>query len=236
MKNTLILISAISLIIYLVSCSDNSVIITGGKTETLSGQIQNWNLGSHKKMISIATLEDTSYLSLVMDSCMIDSQGKFTINIETPLDSALKLFTLYDTMCTHHTVINPTDLYFCYIDLAVEDSTYTFLGYLYRSNDSSQNYYSGKIYCDLYYFDNGGSITGTDTCNYSGIIYIESSNVTLVRGWNSIFRVYDSVSNNFTKLRAVTQPQNVQWYFHGFTEKTERSGKFYKRNPYLKGR
>lgn len=187
-------------------------------------------------MISIATLEDTSYLSLVMDSCTIDSQGKFTINIGTPLDSALKLFTLYDTMCTHHTVINPSNLYFCYIDLAVEDSTFTYLGYAFQSNDSTQNYYSGKIFCDIYYFDEGGSITGTDTCNFSGTIYIDSSNVTQVRGWNSIFRVYDSVSNNFTKLRAVTQQQNVQWYYHGFTDKTERAGKFYKRENLRKGR
>jgi hypothetical protein len=236
MMKLFLLATAVLFTVYFAGCGNDNEIITNEQKATFSGQIQNWNLGSNKKMISIATLEDTSYLSLVMDSCTIDSQGKFTINMGTPMDSALKLFTLYDTMCTHHTVINPSNLYYCYIDLAIEDSSYNFLGYLYRSNDSTQNYYSGKIYCDLYYFDNGGSITGTDTCNYSGIIYIQSSSVTQVSGWNSIFRVYDSVSNNFVKLRTTTQPQNVQWYFHSFTDKTEKQGEFYRRDALMKGR
>ena len=237
MKKTLFFTLAVLLTIYFASCKDDTITGGGGnETPSISGKIENWHLGSDKKLYLLANAGDTVIRSFILDSCNIDSLGNFTINLKAPVDSMLMYFRFNDSLCTHHSIISPMGVRYCYSEFLVKGSSTSYLGSLSRSNDSVQLPYTGKIFAYSYYFNAGGSITGTDTCNYGQPVMIEHNEVTQTRGWNSLFVVYDSVTSNVIRVSITTQPHTVQWYFSGIYDKNENLGKIYRRNPYFKGR
>lgn len=226
------LLSTVIFIICFAGCGDNTVSTsTSIQKLSISGKIMNWNLGKDKKLLAEANGGDTGWITVTMDSCVIDSAGNFTISLDTPPDSVLMHYNLNDTNCTHHTVINPTGLRFCYMDFTVVDSTHHSLGDVYRSTDTLAEEHTGKINSYIYYFNGSGSVMGTDTCNY-GTIWIETSSVTQSKGWNWLYDVYDSVATNLRRLTITTQQQVVQWYLFRHYDASE--GKFYPRKYLMK--
>ena len=153
MKKILFLTTAVLLTIYFAGCKENSVTYNSKQNGTVSGKIQNWNLGSNKKLIAIIHGGDTLSISLVFDSCAIDNTGNFAMNLDTPPDSLLMLYKLNDTLCTHHTVIEPVDLNYCTVDFLVKDSVNSTVGFIYSSNSTLPNIFSGKINSYWYYFN-----------------------------------------------------------------------------------
>jgi hypothetical protein len=236
MKKILFLTTAVLFTIYFTTCKNDT--ITGGgsqvnETPTLSGKILNWNLGSGKKLIARAYGGDSGSVSVILDSSVIDSYGNFTIKLYYPPDSLWRAFSLTGT-CTRHTVINPADLKFCYMYLFVEDSTRTYIGSLFRSNDSAYWANTGKTFCDLDCFNSSGSIMGTDTCTDGAFTrLIETSNVVQTKGWDSLYIIYDSAGINFARFTNTTQPQVVQWYLYRYAP-GDRQLNFYQRKYLMK--
>lgn len=235
MKKILFLTAAVVFIIYFISCKDDTV--TGGgngnEAPTISGKIENWNLGSGKKIIAVAYNYDTITNEVGLDTGLIDNAGNFMLKLNTPPDSLLTLFEM-GPMCTHHTLANPADLRSCGSRFTVEDSNNNTVGTVYRCTDSTPINYSGKTYAYLDYFNSSGSITGTDTC-IGAIMDIVTRNTTESKGWNSSYLIFDSVASNLEKVRITTQPQVVQWYlirYHGGAT----ADKFYQRNYLMKGK
>lgn len=237
MKKILLLTAAVLVTIYFAGCKDNTV-IDGLKIvqPPISGKIQNWRLGSGKKLYLLANGGDTAPVSIVLDSCTIDSIGNFTINLSTPPDSVLKLFRgVIGSMCTNHSIINPAGLRYCSTGFLIKDTSNAYIGYIYRSSDTSQPH-TGKVLANLYYFNGGGNITGTDTCSYEISMLIEHNEITQTIGWNSLFIVYDSVYGVVSKVTITTEPQTVQWYFNVYLDRGEKQGEFHERKYLMKGK
>jgi hypothetical protein len=237
MKKILFLTTAVLVTIYFVSCKDNTV-IDGLRIAQppFSGKIENWRLGSGKKLLAIAQRRDSAVRSLVLDSCTIDSLGNFKLNLPTPADSMLMLYGIIGVMCTKHSIINPVGLRYCSTDFLVKGSSGSYLGSIFRASDSSQVTYTGKVLANLYYFNSGGSITGTDTCTYELSSVIEHNEVTQTKGWNSLFIVYDSVYGVNSKVRITTDAQTVKWYFSAIHDKSEKHSEFFQRKYLMKGK
>jgi hypothetical protein len=216
-KIILILIfNMILIMMFLTSCKENIVTNSGSNSNVLSGKIENWHLGSDKYVVAYAERFDTVFMKIALDSSNIDNTGSFILHFVTPPDSVLSNIKFYDSsFCTGEIIVNPQESRFSYILLQINVGG-NGLGTIWRSSDSLDPH-TGQCMVWNLYADRNGTISGHDSCNYTGFIAIESFNVNSIKGWNSWFVKYnDYDTNKVNETITSSQPQEVKWYFRPY--------------------
>lgn len=219
MKTIIKTLSIFIIIFFIHSCSNDTVVspppVSG--PFILSGNIENWTLGSGIKLR--AELYDSNYvLPLILDSNII-SNGAFSLKFNTPPDSFLYPIIFYsDTSCVNNVTINPSNTKSSNsvgLDL-FNDSVQ--IGYIYRSNYVMDTIpIVGQFFTYYLYLNQNVSITGSLICNnvyyHDTIIY----NVSGTKGWNKMVVLYNSYSNNSMKVTVSSnEPAGGKWYVHAW--------------------
>ncbi len=211
------IISLILIIFFVlvIGCSDNSITNGGSNSNSISGKIENWHFGKNKKL-KVSASNYVGPYSLVIDSCMIDSTGNFSVKCITPPDSCFSAFDLKDSSCYNTIIVNPAAAKYSYIGFEVYD-TLNETGILFRSSDSISVNHEGQTQAFYFCIDRACTINGLDSCNLNGNIHINLWSANFSKGWNTLYLTYNSYNPpSYMKVtQSTSQPQVVKWYYIG---------------------
>jgi len=200
-------IISISVIFY--SCDDSGLIETE-KTYNISGTVNNWTQGSR---ILKAMVYDSAGANLFLaDSTSISSSGAFEMKLKSPPDNFPWLYVSTDTSCTHHAVVNPSNLKICRVQFRVFDSTNTAIGSITRRNFDIV-ITAGSYIAEYIYFNSDASITGSDTC--FGYV-VTNFNLTGTIGWNKSVILFNTYMPPVSVIATVSNTEpNLGWWSFG---------------------
>lgn len=233
MKSLIKILPVLFIAILIYSCGEDTVSPTvNTNMNTISGKIEDWTFGD-SLILKAELLEPFVYNDYVLDSCIIHSDGSFSINLNIPPDNMLSIFTInWDTACRGNVVINPSNTKTSsFINFSIY---YPFLdsfevGYVSRHNprDSGNWTKPGDFEVSYIYANNNASITGTEICNdvwfFPDTTIFE---VNGIKGWNKIVYNYLSHSQGSVKMLVnSTEPAGGKWYAHMYFDSKLRDNK-----------
>jgi hypothetical protein len=212
--------------LFVIGCNDNSVTNSGNNINSISGKIENWHFGKNKKLKVSASNYIGPY-SLVIDSCMIDSIGNFSVNCVTPPDSLFSTFDLNDPVCYNTIIVNPATTKYSSLSFDVYD-TLNETGILSRSSDSITTNHEGQTKAYYFCIDRPCTINGLDSCNLNGNVNVTIWDANFNKGWNTIYLTYNSYNPlHYMKVtQSTSQPQVVKWYYNGSYSMNNKLKKF----------
>ena len=206
MKN----IFLISILILLFSCKKDQI-LTYEAINSLSGKIENWNLGSNMK-IYFGNNE-------VYGTSIIDSMGNFNIlNLSIPINNLIPIdSTDYREgykISNHNVKITQTTL----LRVFQGNDLNTYLGFVQEGNrqiDSTHgdpyNINNGDYSIFYIYVTEDVSINANSTGVLWGNKFIMNCNMNLKKGWNKY--QYSFTPSNFNSVTA-PDPSNAKWFFN----------------------
>jgi len=155
-----------------------------------------------------------------LDSCFIQSDGSFSIELKTPPEYALSVFSIeWDTSCTGNVIIEPSNTRtssFINFRIYSAFSDSFPLGYVSRHNprDTSNWTKPGDFEVSYIYANNNASITGIEICTNAWFFPDTTIfEVNGIKGWNKIVYNYLSFSPNSVKMLVnSTEPAGGKWY------------------------
>jgi len=222
MKTTIKFLLAAILIILMYSCSNDTVIntTTTSGPYTLSGNIENWNLGGNIKLKAELYDSNFSMQPIVLDSTTISNSGAFSLKFNVPHDSLLYPITFNtNPSCIVNVTLNPPSTKSSYSVNLVLYNDSILIGYIYRSNymiDTTP--LPGQFLDYNMYLNQNVSITGSVMCNngyYHDTTIYEYSGA---RGWNNVVVLYNSyTANSMNVTVTANEPAGGKWFARAWT-------------------
>lgn len=190
----------------------------GSSGATISGTLPNWTYGSGK---TIKYGEEENGIFYSVGEGTVNSNGSFTIELQTPASSKLSPIFQNDSSCNFSGTVVPSDVkvYGGDGDFYIFDGTSHFgkAHYAKMSNDTSESV--GDVFAAWVYLDKNCTINGSEVCveNDGGIMRTHTtnfSNLNGVAGWNKMYVKFDAkTSTSETLSVSTTEPSGLVWKF-----------------------
>lgn len=240
MRKLVVLALYISAIIFAAGCGDDddkgpTGPEPGGDLIEVSGAIENWNIGSGKKLYFSMPVSETE--QAVFGSADITENGSFKIHIEAPASE--HLFALADFIgasnCQSNTSISDPSVLGAYGEFNVVEGE-NLLGYVDRTNHDYSTDSVGSFYSLFMYVDKNVTISGADSCQLgNGMMLVKTFNLSLAEGWNQIAVTTTFFnSEEYHVTYSTDEPAGGKFLYFEYSEGLAKKNHSSKSRPLLK--